>query len=149
MWAVEFYVFCSKSEWETRSSTCFPCKKSRQVTSFWGELFRSLSCRRVCVVACVSSRAVKVQKEKQKTHPFHSNKPRCWCSWTSLLLAFLNPYAIASLIECICTVICTRLGIWINTVIIQPKKKYSAEFGSKQFESCFMWHHLVWLMAHQ
>ena len=29
-----------------------------------------------CVVACVQSRAVKVQKQKQKTHPFHSNKPR-------------------------------------------------------------------------
>ena len=27
--AVDFYVFCGKSERESESSTCFPCKKNR------------------------------------------------------------------------------------------------------------------------
>ena len=39
-----FYVFFGKSERESESSTCFPCKKSHQLTSFWRELFRL--CRR-------------------------------------------------------------------------------------------------------
>ena len=54
-----FFVLCGKSERESESSTCFPCKKSHQVTSFWRELSASLS--------RVSSRAVKVCKNKQIT----------------------------------------------------------------------------------
>ena len=54
-----FFVLCGKSERESESSTCFACKKSHQVTSFWRELFASLS--------RVSSRAVKVCQNKQIT----------------------------------------------------------------------------------
>ena len=54
-----FFVLCGKSERESESATCFPCKKSHQVTSFWRELFASLS--------RVSSRAVKVCQNKQIT----------------------------------------------------------------------------------
>ena len=52
-----FYVFCGKSERESKSSTCFPCKKSHQVTSFWRKLFASLSrvLSRACVVASCQS----------------------------------------------------------------------------------------------
>ena len=31
----------------SESSTCFPCWKSNQVTSFWRELFRVRSCQRI------------------------------------------------------------------------------------------------------
>ena len=55
--SVKFFVFCGKSERESESSTCFPCKKSPQVTSFCSELFASLS--------RVSSSAVKVCQNKQ------------------------------------------------------------------------------------
>ena len=54
-----FFVFCGKSERESESSTCFPCKKTHHVTSFWRELFASLS--------RVSSRVVKACQNKQIT----------------------------------------------------------------------------------
>ena len=58
-----FYVFCGKSERESGSSTCFPCKKSHQVTSFCRELFASLSrvFSRVCVVASCQSMSKQVR----------------------------------------------------------------------------------------
>ena len=48
----------------------------RKIASSHVILARTICVPVACVVACVSSRAVKVQKQKQKTHPFHSNKPR-------------------------------------------------------------------------
>ena len=68
-----FYVFCGKSERESGSSTCFPCKKSHQVTSFCRELFASLSrvLSRACVVASCQSMSKQVRTNLDQNSSSH------------------------------------------------------------------------------
>ena len=54
-----FFMFSAAKASE--SSTCFPCKKSLQVTSFWRELFASLS--RVLSCACVVASCQSMSKQ--------------------------------------------------------------------------------------